>query len=137
MGEPLSPFCVYTIRHEQRLDEVHRQGGDGGFEENTSWVTARRLLLEAKDNGMRMPVIFASANVTDKLIYYAMLSDVELDDTNYTTMYRFTGLTPIEGDYPLSSLRLRSTNRLLSENFIKPYAICHTPSFIQGSARQT
>jgi hypothetical protein len=132
VNQALSPFCVYTIRRSQRLDEAYRQGGNDTFEENTTWVTGRRLFLEAKDKGTRMPVIFASADVGEKLLYYAWLSDVELDDTNYTTRYGFTDLTPIEDDFPLSSLRLRSTNRPLSENFIRPYAICHTPSFILG-----
>lgn len=136
MNQALSPFCVYTIRHRQSLDEVYRLGGNDTFEENTSWVTGRRLFLEAKESGMRMPVIFAPADVGDKLLYYAWLSDVELDDTNQTTRYTFTELTPIDSDYPLSSLRLRSSNRSLSEDFIRPYAVCHTPSFIPGSARQ-
>lgn len=79
-----------------------------------------------------MPVIFASADVTDGLIYYAMLSSVEIDEVVSTTRYEFTDLTPIHGEYLLSSLRLRSTNRPLSDDFIRPYAICHTPFFIKG-----
>ncbi len=132
MTQPLSPFCVYTIRDEQLLDEVYRRSGNGEFKENTAWKTGRRLFLEAKENGMRMPVIFAPAGVGDRLLYYATLSDVEVDDTNYTTRYRFTRLTPIDGDYPLSSLTQRSTNRSLSDDFIRPYAICHTPPFISA-----
>lgn len=69
---------------------------------------------------------------SNKLLYYAILRDVEIDEANYTTRYTFTDLTPIEGDYPLSSLRLRSSNRPLSDNFIRTYAICHTPAFIQA-----
>jgi hypothetical protein len=130
MGQPLSPFCIYTIRHSERLDEVYRAGGSNEFEENTTWKTGRQLLLEAKDRGMRVPVVFASTDVTDKLIYYAMLSRVEVDHENATTSYAFTDLTPIEGDHPLSSLKLRSNRRPLSDKFIRPYAICLTPSFI-------
>ena len=84
-----------------------------------------------------MSVIFASADVTDKLIYYAMLRDVQIDKAGYTTEHRFTDLTPIDGDYPLGSLKVSSPNRPLSGNCIRPYAICHTPSFISGPVDAT
>lgn len=83
-----------------------------------------------KKNNQRMPVIFASADITDRLVYYAMLSNVEVDETDSTTKYEFTDLKQITGDLPLSSLKLQSTNRPLSDDYIRPYAICHTPSFI-------
>ena len=130
MGHNLSPFCVYTIRHQQDLDEAYRGSGSGRFTENKGWKTGHRLFLEAQRNGQRMPVVFASADVTDKLRYHALLTSMELDETNYTTTYEFTHLEPVTGDLPLSTLRLRSTNRPLSDNYIRPYAICHTPSFI-------
>lgn len=131
MSQTLSPFCVYTIRHQHDLDEAYRDGGSGEFAEKKVWRTGHRLFLEAQRNGQRMPVIFASADVTDKLRYHALLSNMELDETNYTTTYEFTDLAPVKGDLPLSTLRLRSTNRPLSDNYIRPYAICHTPSFIR------
>lgn len=130
MGQSLSPFCVYTIRHQKDLDEAYRAGGSGGFTENKVWKTGHRLYLETQRDGQRMPVIFACAAETDKLLYYATLSDLTIDEANSTTSYRFTDLEPIKGDLPLSTLKLKSTNRPLSDNYIRPYAVCHTPSFI-------
>lgn len=130
MSQNLSPFCVYTIRHQRDLDEAYRGGGAGEFKENLIWKTGLDLFLKAKKSGQRMPVIFASADVTDKLVYYATLSSVQIDEAGGTTKYEFDELKPIEGDFPLSSLTLRSTNRPLSDNDIRPYRICHTPSFI-------
>ena len=78
-----------------------------------------------------MPVIFASADVTDKLLYYAMLTDIDIDETNFTTRYEFTELEEVKGDLPLSTLRLKSTNQPLSDDYIRPYALCQTPSFIE------
>jgi hypothetical protein len=95
MSQSLSPFCVYTIRHQKDLDEAYRAGGTSRFKENKAWKTGHRLFLEAQRNGQRMPVIFASADVTDKLRYYAVLSDFELDEVNFTTSYQFTDLQRI------------------------------------------
>lgn len=130
MSENLSLFCVYTIRHKQSLDETYRRGGTGRYEESRVWKTGLRLFLEAKRSGMQMPVVFASAEVTDKLLYHAMLSDIQINEAQGTTTYEFTDLQPIDSYYPLSSLTLRSTNQPLSDNHIRPYAICLTPSFI-------
>lgn len=131
MSRNLSPFCVYTIRHRQDLDAAYRAGGSGGFTENKGWKTGHRLFVEAERNAQRMPVVFAPADATDELLYQAVLSNVVLDEANSTTSYEFTDLAPVEGDPPLSILRLRSTNRPLSENYIRPYAICYTPSFVR------
>jgi hypothetical protein len=78
-----------------------------------------------------MPVVFASADLTDRLIYYATLKDVEINESDLTTTYEFTGLQKIASHLPLGSLKLRSTNRALSDNYIRPYAVCLTPSFVE------
>ena len=132
MNQSLSPVCVYTIRHHQDLDEAYHSGGNGRFTENTTWNTGQRLFLEAKKNHQRMPVVFATAGIgTDSLIYYAMLKDVEINESDSTTTYEFTDLQRIATHHPLSSLTLRSTNRPLSDNYIRPYAICLTPYFVE------
>jgi hypothetical protein len=113
------------------LDEAYRAGGSGGFTENRGWKTGHQLFVEATRSGQRMPVVFASTDVTDKLVYHAMLSDLVLDEVNSTTSYEFTDLAPVKDDLPLSTLRLRSTNRPLSDDYIRPYAICHTPPFVR------
>jgi hypothetical protein len=130
MSQPVSPFCIYSIRQQHDLDEAYRAGGSSGFTEHKVWKTGQRLFLEAEKHGQRMPVIFASADVTDKLLYYAVLSNLVIDEASSTTSYQFNHLEPVMGELPLSSLRLRSTNRPLSDDYIRPYAICHTPSFI-------
>jgi hypothetical protein len=131
MSQSLSPFCIYTIRHQQDLDEAYRSGGIGQFTENKTWNTGHRLYLEAKKNGQRMPVIFASADFTDRLIYHATLKDIVINESDSTTTYEFTGLQQFASHLPLSSLKLRSTNRALSNDYIRPYAICLTPSFVE------
>jgi hypothetical protein len=99
MSQPFSPFCIYTIRHHQDLDEAYRSDGNGRFTENTTWNTGNRLLLEAKKDAQRMPVILASADITDKLIYYAMLKDIEINEANSTTVYEFIGLQQITSHF--------------------------------------
>jgi hypothetical protein len=80
-----------------------------------------------------MPIIFAAAEDGPKgLLYYAMLEGVETDSLNQTTAYKFTELKEIPARPPLSSLRKKSDGRPLSDDFIRPYSICYTPSFVEG-----
>ena len=42
-------------------------------------------------------MIFASADVTDKLLYYAA-SNLVIDEASSTTSYQFNHLQPVKGD---------------------------------------
>ncbi len=130
--QPLSPFCIYTLRHTSELEEVLLQGGDGEFKENRKWKTGKQLFLQAQRDGLLMPLLFAAAEteVGSGLIYVAALRDIEINDINSTTMYRFSDLKKLKNNPPLDSLKLKKTNQPLSNNFIRPYAICYTPALL-------
>lgn len=126
----ISEYCVYTILHTQKLDDIFQAGGASKEEEKKAWKEGQRLFLEARKNGEQMPVLFGAADTGSGLIYCAFLTDVEVDE-EYSTKYEFAQLTKLENNPPLSSLKLKSTNRPLSRDYIRPYAICHTPSFVR------
>ena len=130
--QSFSQFCVYTIVRTQKLDDVYNRGGSGGFTENKVWAFGSKLVIDAKKKGMRVPIIFGAAEDDSPkgLIYHAVLESVETDSSASTTEYKFSGLKPIDGIVPLSSLKLKSKNQPLSNDYIRPYAICYTPSFI-------
>ncbi len=133
----VSPVCVYTIVHTDKLDEIHRNGGTGTLVEKTKWITARELLREAQDRGEAMPVVFASAEITEELIYHAMLDDVVIDEEQPgrgggTTTFAITGLTPFPDPKPhKTSLIVKSKGEPLSAGHIRPYVICETPREIK------
>jgi hypothetical protein len=82
-----------------------------------------------------MPVMFSAAEADSGLIYSAVLTDVVVDSggpdsAGPETRYSFEGLRPIEPARRLSELRKRSDGKPLSDEFIRPYAIVETPSFV-------
>lgn len=77
---------------------------------------------------LQMPLIFSSAEAATGLIYWALVVEIDVDDG--TTTCRYSELRPIEPPGPLPALRLRSSGLSMSDNYIRPYAICHTPTFI-------
>lgn len=127
----VSRYCVYTILHRQRLDDIFQADGTGEAEEKKAWREGQRLFLEARKDGEQMPVLFNAADVGGGLIYYAFLKDVEVDEGEPSTKYAFTQLTKLENNPQLSSLKLKSSNRPLSNDYIRPYAVCYTPSFVR------
>lgn len=132
-GETISKFCVYTILHSDTLRAALGDGGRGAGKEKHVWISGKKLFDEARRNGLRMPIIFAAAEDGPKgLLYYAILESVETDEPNQITNYSFTELKEIPARPPLSSLRKRSDGRPLSDDFIRPYSICYTPSFVEG-----
>ena len=138
MNDELSPFCVYTIIHVSELERVHAGGGAGSFTENKKWVGAARLLGEATAVGQRLPVVFADAASTARLISCALLAEVRIlgDSVRGPTRYSFEGLTPIRPSLPKGALIKITGGQPLDDNYIRPYVLCHTPASLLGNAEQ-
>lgn len=134
-SEPLSPFCVYTIRHSDVLGDDCHAGGNGSFIERKRWVGALPLLGAAHKAGQRLPVVFAAAESTDAITGVAFIDTLDVSPPdergNGTTTVHFSSLRPLREKHPLSSLRLKSTGKPLSDQFIRNYALCHTPDYLQ------
>lgn len=124
----LSTKCVYTIRHSEDLESVLRHGGTTTWTENKRWVEGKRLV----DEGDReVPIIFSPAEKTRHLFGWALLTHVNLSSKRAETEYSFSGLQKFVGNRPLKmNLQKASDEKPLSSAFIRPYAICLTPSFL-------
>jgi hypothetical protein len=138
MKTDLSPYCIYTIRQSDVVADLLKKGGRGSLKENKKWATAQALLEQAKKEGTRLPVVFAAGECIRGLIYWAVITNVEVKPHgpyHATTTFSFSGLRRIASRPPLSSLTLRSTGKQLSDHFIRPYAICHTPQLLRAANR--
>jgi hypothetical protein len=132
------PYSIYSMRHSSTLKEAAERGGTSDFDEGRRWVLGRKLLLAARDAEEALPIIFASAEITDRLLYWGIVTGIwtaEDEETRPGTRYSVARLRRVPGELPLSYLRLRSSGKQLSANFIRPYAICHTPDFILNCER--
>jgi hypothetical protein len=140
---PWSPYCVYTIRRTEALDRCLADTGSGSFTENKAWKGADQLLTEANGRGERMPIVFSAAegDIGSALTHWARLTELEIDDGDAAfgrrpkTTYWFTDLTPFTTRRRLSDLRKKSDKKPLSEDFIRPYALCLTPAFIADTSQ--
>jgi len=133
-----SEFCIYTILHSDKLKRFCRHGGTGKFTENRKWTTALELWRRAEKANEQLPLIFAAAESVSGLIYWGVITNLRPGPSTKpdSTAISFTGLKPNRGKRRrLSSLRLRSTRKQLSNNFIRPYAICYTPSFLRENQK--
>ena len=130
----ISHYCVYTIRDTQALESVYRnEGGNGTFEESKTWAEGSRLFDDARRNRELMPILFAAAEKEGGLLFYAVLDSVEVKYADLgmpTTVYSFTGLTPLKEERPKSSLIKKSDGKPLSNEYIRPYSVCLTLDFI-------
>jgi len=126
----LTRFCVYTIRHSKDLKAIAQAGGSGGFKENKAWVSADRLLREARLKGERLPILFAPAEGTRYLFAWALLEKINIT-ADGKTKYTFTALKLFDGKLRRKSvLKKKSNLEPLAENFIRPYAVCWRPKFL-------
>ena len=137
MNESLSPSCIYTIRATEYLAADHASGGRGEFTERRPWVGGLRILQEARKSQQRVPVLFAPAEgkISAGLIYWALIDDIAL--TPQGTKVRFSALQPFSKKPRLSSLKKLSDGEPLSNDYIRPYVPCQTPTFLFTLASST
>jgi hypothetical protein len=123
------------MRHSQTLERDLAAGGNGELEEHRAWVTGTQVFTEANAAGRRTPILFSAAETWSGLLFSAIVDDIDVirnDDGSAVTRCRYSGLRRIDPPRPLSTLRLRSTRKPLSDSYIRPYAICQTPSFLDA-----
>ena len=125
----LSSYCIHTFRHSGQLQKQEAEGGRHTLTEHKVWKAGSQLWAEAMRIGEEMPVIFSAADTDSGLIYWATIDDITVDYDKRQTTCSYSNLRPIEPQKPRSALRLR-TGRQLSDNLIRPYAICQTPCFL-------
>ena len=129
----LANRCVYTIKLSPDLIEALRAGGSGTFHERTRWATAKQLLAEARRSGERLPIVFAPAEGTDRLFGWALLEDGAVG-SGRSTKYSFSALRQFKKRPLKSSLTKAKGGKHLDRAFIRPYAICRTPPYLEEGA---
>jgi hypothetical protein len=128
MAKALSEHCVYTIVHTARLAEAARNGGPTTFNESRAWVTGRQLWQQAQAAGVGLPVLLGDATDCSRLEYWGLLTRVVIQGDK--TRFTIDRVRPLSGSHAPQELVLRSSGKHIAPNFIRPYAICRTPTFI-------
>jgi hypothetical protein len=123
----LSKYCIYTMKNSKELDNIFNSDRRGKFYENRLWKAGELLFDESRNQNLLMPILFSAAEVNSGLIYYGVLTSVILLEKDNKTEYSFKDLTKIAMPKPLSALYLKTSKKPMSNNYIRPYAICLTP----------
>lgn len=125
-------FCVYTIVSRVVLDAVVMERRSLIQTEKKVWAKAAGYLKEASAEGSFVPVILGDAKDCSKLLYWGFLKRVEISQSS--TEYEVDRLRPIRDGHSPQELVLASSGENIAPGFIRPYALCHTPAFLNESA---
>lgn len=130
--------CVYTILHSRDLSNLYRSGRGGVFTEYKKWVTAEKLLRNARSAGRIVPIIFAPGENIWELTHFAELDDIKIaqnEEGRWSTTVSISNLTKIRPPRPKKTrLTVCSTGARLPSNHIRPYVMVETPSFLLKKA---
>lgn len=77
MTEPISEYCVYTIRDGKDLAKIAQSREAMTFEERKTWVTASKLWQKARQAGLAMPVLLGDATDCSRLLFWGLLTNLE------------------------------------------------------------
>ena len=153
----VAPFCLVTVVDPKGLDALLESAKEPGalssYQDSHPWMVAARLLSQARELGLQLPLCLATEGAELVLSHWAMIEQIdvlELSGKRFSSRIRFGPLAKIPAIFePLDSLFLkpadeqlereykegiRSHRHALGEAYIRPYAICESPGFISGLA---
>lgn len=122
-------ICVYAIRHGEALEENWRQGDQFSFTERRSWARAAKELALAKQSRVVLPIVFADARATKRLIFRGQIDDIRLLSTggkSRTTVVA-SHLEKLARLPLKTQLTIADTGRRIPAGHIRSYVICRTP----------
>ncbi len=132
----LHQTCVYTIGSIADLEHYRRgNSGRGSIVEGKAWKTGKAMLAEAQSNDLLLPLLLGDAASTDGVRWWAVIDSIELMGEG-GTLVSFHGLRALPERIRLHDLVVDSTGERLSDDFIRPYAICRTPRRIVEEAQR-
>ncbi len=128
MSSALFPLAIYVNASSERLRSC-TQGSKPSepIEEGKRWTTGVKLLAEAKEQGLQLPLIFAQYA---PLTFWANASSIEVLPSG--TRYSFSELHPLSG-HRRSDLTVDSSDKPLPNDFIRSYVIVRTPAFLTSA----
>lgn len=121
----LHEYCVYTIKHPQKLMEASRD--KTLLHEAKRWIGGAKLLKEAQDSRCDLPILFADARDCSRLIAWSVLKSVDV--SQFGTQYAIGPLYGVPKGKP-QDLTLQASGERIKADFIRPYALCETPEFL-------
>ena len=127
----LSDECIYTIVSAKNLAKAEARASATSFTEKKTWITGYSLWKKAVAESFQMPVLFADAADCSRLRYWGVLTEIQLEGIG--TKYTVDRVRKLNGRHSPQELMLRSTRKTIAAGFIRPYAICLTPSFLQDA----
>jgi len=130
----LSDRCVYTIRHSDVLRDVAELGGSAVFTEGRAWSQAVELLKRAQELEEVIPVLFAPAERTDRIVAWGLLDAVVIREAKPRTEFHFSQLKHLSSPFKKETLLKAADGTALATGFIRPYAICQTPKSVLQDA---
>ena len=126
------PYCVYTIVNGEVLDSVALDRRSLIHTERKRWVTAASYLSDAKSKDEHIPVLLGDARDCSKLLYWGLLKKIEVHETG--TTYEVDLLRPFLSGHAPQELVLSKSEEHIAPGFIRPYALCRTPAFLDESS---
>lgn len=147
-----TPFCLATIVADKAIESLLAAGTQAVFKDEHPWLVARREFLLANSRDLRIPLLLAShgEQVHDcEFSHWAYINEIdvlELSGKRYLTSVTLTTLwevSPLFGAIDSVCLKppdeqllreevegVRTQRVALTEQYMRPYAICESPGFI-------
>ncbi|MEZ5597697.1 MAG: hypothetical protein R3E84_15135 [Pseudomonadales bacterium] len=151
---PVHTYCLATVTTAKAIDSLKENADAGGYRDAHPWIVGRELWMQARDAGLRMPLLLAVQNGNRiGFSHYAWLTEIAVLSRQlggHESVCRFEGLKPMHPIWEaIDSVTLQPTPAQvrreeleglhqfrfhLTPQLLRPYAICETPAFLMAES---
>jgi len=147
-----TPFCLATVVVDKALESLLASGAQAQIKDDHPWLVAEREFSRAMRAGLRVPLLLAvqGESVHDcNFSHWAWIDRIEvleLSGKRFTSRIELAALSevsPLFAELDSVSLKpadeqllredvesVRTQRTSLTEQHLRPYAICESPGFI-------
>ena len=149
-----TPFCFATIVVDKAIESLLASGAQAQLKDEHPWLVARDWFNAAKSEHHRVPLLLATQGEGENVhrcefshwAYVQSIEVLELSGKRYMTTVELGALSEVSPLFtPLDSVNVKPadeqleremqesvrTQRVaLTEQYLRPYAICESPGFI-------
>ena len=114
------------MRNSYELEYIFHNTGAGKFIEHKNWKTGKEIFEESNKLKKNLLLLLSHAEEKSGIVYGAVIESIKIDEEK-NTLYSFSNLSKLKNPKKLSNLILKEGDKQLSDDYIRPYAICKTP----------
>jgi hypothetical protein len=115
------------MKSKKELIKVLNSKEEVTFVEKKTWRTGYNEFRKSQKLDLLMYIFLSYAEEKSGIVHIGKITNIDIDDITKETRYSFIMIRSLNNPQMLSNLTLVSSNKPLSNDYIRPYSVVKLP----------